>query len=78
MESDTSKNFHPASNMIWEAVMAKRIFNFHGAYKSKRAAVREEKKIDREHRGKKVAFIQKFGYFGGPRYAVVTRKGKGR
>jgi hypothetical protein len=55
-----------------------RIFNFHGAFKSKRRAVKEEKKIDREHHGKKVSFIHKFGYSGGPRYAVLTRKGKKR
>lgn len=57
--------------------MAKRIFRFHGAFKSKSAAMREEKKVDRAHGGKKVSFIQKFGYSGGARYAVLTRKRKG-
>lgn len=49
--------------------MAKKIFKFHGAYKSKRAAVKREKRTPH-------SFIEKFGYSGGQRYAVVTRKGK--
>ena len=48
--------------------MTKRIFDFHGAFKSKRAAVRKEKHTPH-------SFIEKFGYRGGKRYAVVTRKG---
>ena len=49
--------------------MAKSIFKFHGAYKSKRAAVKQERRTPH-------SFIEKFGYGGGSRYAVVTRKGK--
>jgi len=55
--------------MFWELATAKKIFKFHGAYKSKRAAVKQEKRTPR-------SFIEKFGYSGGSRYAVVTRKGK--
>lgn len=49
--------------------MAKKIFNFHGAFKSKKAAVRKEHHTPH-------SFIEKFGYSGGRRYAVVTRKSK--
>ena len=49
--------------------MARKIFNFHGAFKSKRAAMKEERKV-------KHSFIERFGYRGGKRYAVVTRKRK--
>lgn len=51
--------------------MAKKIFNFHGAFKSKRAAVRKERETPH-------SFIEKFGYGRGhkKRFAVVTRKGR--
>jgi hypothetical protein len=47
----------------------RKVFNFHGAFKSKRAAVGKEREVNH-------SFIERFGYRGGKRYAVVTRKGK--
>lgn len=47
----------------------RKIFKFHGAFASKRSAMKKEREV-------KHSFIERFGYKSGPRYAVVTRKGK--
>lgn len=55
--------------MIGVGYMAKKIFNFHGAFGSKKSAVRKERETPH-------SFIEKFGYGKShrKRYVVVTRK----